>query len=238
MKKFKCCFCNCEFIKQNFLERHLEEKHEEQLDGLSGAQFYFNFKNKYNKKFGSCIICKGPTKFNESTKKYNRLCENPQCKDKYVKMFRARMMKIYGKENLLKDAEQQEKMLANRKISSQYEWHDGKKFIYTGTYELEFLKMMDLILNWNSSDLIAPAPMTFKYKFEKEDHFYIPDFYIPSINLIIEVKGSNNHYQKRDLDKELLKEKAVLDTKKYNYIKIKDKNYDPFLEGLIINKWK
>lgn len=235
------------------LERHLEDKHEEQLDGLSGAQFYFNLKNGYNKKFGSCIICKGPTKFNEKTKKYNRLCEKEECKEKYVAMFKARMMKTYGKESLMKDPEQQEKMLSNRKISGKYEWHDGKVFTYTGTYELEFLKMMDIFLEWNSADLIAPAPMVFKYQFEGKDHFYIPDFYIPSIDLIIEVKGSNNHYQKRDLEKELLKEKAVLNSTKtqnlikpgkvvvmrtHKYIKIMDKNYDPFIEALIAGKFK
>jgi len=238
MKKFKCCFCEHEFVNQNSLEKHLEEKHEEQLDGLSGAHFYFNYKNNYHKKFGSCIICKGPTRFNEKTKKYNRLCDNPKCKEKYVATFKARMMKTYGKEHLLDSEKQQKLLLSHRGISGTYKFRDGKEFIYTGSYELEFLKVMNIVFEWDSADLIAPAPMTFEYQFEGKKHFYIPDFYIPSINLIIEIKGENNHYQKRDLEQEQLKEMAVLKTKQYNYIKIKNKDYDPFFEGLVAREFK
>jgi hypothetical protein len=58
----------------------------------------------------------------------------------------------------------------------------------------------------------------------------MPDVYIPSLNLIIEIKASDNeHYRKRDIAVEFAKDKAVKDTTKFNYIKIFDKDYSEFL---------
>jgi hypothetical protein len=75
------------------------------------------------------------------------------------------MVKTYGKEHLLNDPDKQIEMLKNRKISGVYEWSYGNyKFNYTGSYELKFLQFLDLFMNWNPLDIIAPAPMIFNYK--------------------------------------------------------------------------
>ena len=62
----------------------------------------------------------------------------------------------------------------------------------------------------------------------------MPDIFINSLNLIIEIKGTNNHYQKRDLELQNLKEDAVVQNKEFAYIIVYDKKYDD-LVNLIEN---
>ena len=223
------------------LYEHMLNQHEEQLNGLSPAHVYFNFRNK--KTSGLCVWCrKNPTEFNEETERYERFCSD-KCKEAYKKDFKQKMMNKYGKTTLTRDPEFQKKMLKNRKISGEYTWSDGKKFTYTGSYEKDFLEYMDKIINLDSKDLFSPCPIIFDYIFNDKKHFYIPDFYVPSLNLIIEIKASDNkHYRERDLEQEKLKDKAVLDSKdKYNFYKIFDKDYKDFtiyFKNLIYNSDK
>lgn len=246
MKKlsiYKCPFCDKKYKQKESLYSHMEKEHEEQLDGLPAAQVFFNF--IYNKKFGLCIICKkNHTKFNLIKERYERLCDDPKCHKKYHEQFKERMKKKHGEDvyKRMRDPEVQKEMLSKRKISGTYTWSSNPnfKFKYTGSYELEFLQFLDTFLNWNPEDLFCPCPIIFKYKFESKEHFYIPDFYIPSLNMIIEVKSfENNHYRARDIEMEKLKDKAVKeDPEKYNYFKVHDKEYDDFFDYLIevINK--
>lgn len=234
-KTFKCPFCSLKYVHKPSLYTHMEKEHKEQLDGLTPAHVYFNFKNK--KDHGECIICHNETKFNEQTERYDRLCDNPKCKETYREQFKKRMQKKYGKVTLLNDPEQQKKMLEKRKISGEYTWSKPPhtKIKYTGTYEKEFLEFLDIFMNWETKDIFAPSPIIFKYKYNNKDHFYIPDFYLASLNLIIEVKSYNNkHYRERDINIEKIKDKVVLNDKgNYNYIKVHDKNYDDFFNELI-----
>jgi hypothetical protein len=211
----------------------MEKKHEDQLEGLSPAQFYFN--HKYNKTGGKCIICSKSTKWNESTERYERICDRPEtnCREKYRDMFKKRMQQKYGKDHLLDDPEVQKKMLDNRKISGEYEWRDGTKTKYTGTYEEEFLEFLDVFLKFEPSDVISPAPQVFDYEYQGKKHFYIPDFYITSINTIVEIKAfDNKHYRQRDVGQENAKDKVVMRSK-FNFIKVHDKEYDEFFNYLL-----
>jgi hypothetical protein len=230
---FKCPFCDHKYKEKQYLYNHLENKHKEQLNGLSPAQIYFN--HKYNKTGGKCIICRKSTKWNETTERYERICDRKEtkCKEKYRQMFRERMIKVHGKDTLLNDPEVQKKMLNARKISGKYKWSDGKEISYTGTYEKDFLEFMDIFMKFPSSDIMSPAPQVFYYNYKGKKHFYIPDFYISSINTIIEIKSfENKHYRKRDIEMEKAKDKAVLKSK-FNYIKIHDKEYDEFFNFLV-----
>lgn len=230
-----CPFCKKSYISESSLFSHMETEHHALLNGLSPANVLFNLRNK---KSGSvCIICKKPVKFNEQTRKYNRLCERPKCKEDYVKLFKERMVKKFGKEHLLNDPDQQKAMLQNRSISSVYTWRDGKKFSYTASYEKDFLEYLDLQLEWDSEDLISPCPIEIYYLYEGQRHFYIADFYIPSLDLIIEIKGQNNHYQNRDVKKELAKDEAAKKSD-HNYYKIVDKNYTLFTDRIHSGFWK
>lgn len=210
----------------------METVHAEDLNGMSPAQLYFNFRNRYPlyKGHGRCVISGKPTKFNETTERYERFHSERE-KEIYREEFKKRMLKVYGKETLLKDPEWQKKMLANRKISGEYLWSDGKtKIPYTGSYEKDFLEFLDKQLDWaDPNDIMSPGP-TFVYQYNGKTHFYIPDFYITSLDLIIEVKASDNkHYRLRDIGMEKAKDEVIRKTK-HRYLKIMDKKYDEFLK--------
>lgn len=235
VNSFKCPLCPKKYVSKQSLYDHLDSEHKEQLNGLSPAHFYFDWRNKNTTHKGKCIQCGKPTEFNEDTEKYDRLCSE-KCKKAYREEFKKRMLKKYGKTTLLNDPEQQKKMLANRKISGTYIWTDGTKFTYTGTYEKDCLEYLDKILQFKSTDIMFPAPQIFKYKSEGKEHFYIPDGYIVPYKIIIEVKGTNNHYQQRDYEtKEKIKDKILTESQEefdYTYVKVINKNYDDLLETI------
>jgi len=133
-------------------------------------------------------------------------------------------------------------MLAHRKISGEYVWTDGTKVTYTGSYEKEFLQFLDVFMNFESSDIMAPSPHTYYYTYNGEKLFYIPDFFIPSLNLEVEIKdggdNANKHPKIQAVDKvkEKLKDEVMKTQKDYDYIKIVNKNYDNFFEYLLSQK--
>ena len=106
-------------------------------------------------------------------------------------------------------------------------------------YELDFLKYCDIVLNFDVNDIMAPSPHIYSYKYEQKDHFYLPDFYIQSLNLEIEIKASDNTHHKIvavDHVKEKLKDDVMKSQKAFNYIKIYDKDYKEFLKLVNILK--
>lgn len=205
----------------------MEKEHSQQLGDLSPANVYFNYRN--NKTEGKCIICGKPTKFNEKTEKYERVHDG-KCKEKYREQFKQRMQKKYGKTTLLNDPDMQNKMLQNRSISGKYHWTSGRGLPtpYVGSYEKDFLHFLDVQMEFHSNNVISPSNIAIPYKFANKDHFYMPDFYLPDFNLLVEIKGKNNHYQKRDEIKEKKKDEAAINSE-YKYIKIVDKKYDEFI---------
>ena len=235
-KRITCKFCG-EYMKSyDLYVSHIESSHSEFIpQDMTAWRFVYYLKT--GKTHGSCIICKNETEWNEKTHKYHRFCNNPKCKEKYVETFQNRMIGKYGKVNLLNDPEQQKKMLANRKISGVYTWRDHvHETPYTGTYELSFLKFLDEIMEFDPDDVIGPSPHTYYYIYEGKKHFYIPDFFIPSLNLEIEIKeGTNNHPKIQAVDKvkERLKDEVMKsNSNSFNYIKIIEKNNFRFIEFL------
>ena len=200
--------------------------HEDQLGGLSPANFYFNFRNK--KTQGKCIVCGNKTKFNENTERYDRICSD-KCRKDYREEFRKRMIRRHGKDTLLNDPEVQKQMLERRRISGTYTWSNRKgKTNYVGSYEKDFLRFLDMS-GYSAKDIVSPSPIIIDYKYNGEDLFYIPDFYITDLDLLVEIKGTNNHYQKREQLKEDYKDEHALKSN-HNYIKIVNKKYDEFIE--------
>lgn len=211
------------FTEKAKLLEHINENYPHMLnDDMSAKRLYFNLKNK--KVEGKCVISGKPTKFNEETEKYERFHSDRE-KELYRKQFTERMVNSYGKVHLLDSPERQKMMLDSRKISMEYKWLNGKITTVTSKYEYDFLAYVESHFKL-TYDTFAPPP-TFYYKDDSVERFYLPDFFIPSLNLIIEVKGTNNHYQARDKYKEELKKKAVL-LKKFNFIQINDKDYSEF----------
>jgi hypothetical protein len=210
---------------------HYEIKHKELIPpDMSGYRWFYYLLTKKDK--GSCVICHNETDFNEISMKYSRFCNNPACKQKYKEERDKRMIGKYGKLYLCDDPEHQKKMQQGRRIAGIYTWSDGKsKFNYLSSYEKDFLRYLDVELHWPVSDIMAPSPHTYEYEYEGKKHFYMPDFFIPSLNLEIEIKddgsAKNINQESREKDKikdELMKSLSNL----FNYIKIINKDYTQF----------
>ena len=97
-------------------------------------------------------------------------------------------------------------------------------------------------MNFDPEDLIAPSPHTYYYEYEGEKHFYIPDFFIPSLNLEIEIKeGTNMHPKNLAVDKvkERLKDEVMKSNiSSFNYLKIVEKDNIKFFKYLELAKEK
>ena len=235
MKYKKCPFCGEKVVgdKSNMVD-HVNKYHNEQIPPgkTAGEAVYLEEHNGIGRK---CMMCANTTSWNDSTLKYNAFCCEA-CKAKYVKMVRARMKKVYGKENLLDDPDHQKKMLEHRRISGVYKHTDGGEWKYTGSYEEDFCRMNDTFLNIPSADIMMPSPNVYHYKYKGEDKFYFPDAFIPSIGLEIEIKDGgnnpNNHHKIQDVDKvkERLKDEVLYKQKKFHYIKIENKEYEEYFK--------
>lgn len=212
----------------------MEEDHGDLIPpDFTTAQYYFQLKT--GKSTGSCIVCKKPTKWNSSTDKYFRFCDNPACKKAYREEFKKRMITNYGKVHLLNDPSIQKKMLANRSISGEYIWSDGTKKTYVGSYEKSLLEFLDKVMDYESSDVEFPSPHVYKYIVDGVEHFYIPDGFIHSIKSELEIKdgGTNpNTHPHNDRIKEKAKDQVLCSNGQFNYCKITDKRNFVFLTFL------
>lgn len=226
--KYKCQFCSFRGTKED-LVYHVENEHSDMIpQDYTAARTVFNYINK--KDHGTCIVCNGETDWREDLWRYERV--HPQCKGEYTTYMRSNMKKVYGKENLLQDPEQQEKMLMNRKISGKYKFSDGGIVNYVGSYEKKTLEFLDKVMNVKSTDISAPGPVI-EYTHNSEKHFWITDIYFIPMNLVIEVKDGGDNPNTREMtdyrNKQIEKEKAIKKLNKYNYIRLTNNNFEQLL---------
>ena len=239
IKKFSCPLCGNDYVSAPAVWAHMLKRHDEEIPkGFSADRYYYDLTHKG--KITLCTECKQPTTWNPRTHKYHRICDKAECRESVRKAFQERMFRVRGTDNLAKDPEHQRKMLHGRSISGTYKWSDGGITDYTGSYEKAFLNSCDLMLDLKSSDIIGPSPNTYKYRYNGEVHFYIPDFYIPDLKIEIEIKdGGNNpnmHHKIQDVDKvkEKAKDYVMVNQNVNHYIKITNKNHKPFIT--LLNK--
>jgi hypothetical protein len=233
MANLACPFCKKNYTNKSGLYNHMEKEHKLELHNLPAPQIYFNYKNRYalTKENGKCVMTGKLTPFNLTTERYERFADE-NARQAYREYFRKNMIKKYGKDTLLTEPDQQKKMLANRSISGVYKWNSGHESTYTGSYEKKFLEYLENELNWkNPEDIMSPAPMIFPYKYaDEQEHIHIPDFYITSLNLVVNVKSSTNqHYRLRDIEIEKLQDEAIKKSE-FNYLKLYDNDFDKFIE--------
>jgi len=150
------------------------------------------------------------TCLNKYKKKY--YFQTQEFKDKSTKTW----LKKYGVEYPAQNIE-----IYNKGLKTKLQYHSYKEISYQGSYELDFLKKYhDKFLD------IQKAP-AIKYTFAEKNSIYHPDFYIPSLNLIVEIK--NSYLAERDKDEIAAKEKFTV-ASGFNYIIIIDMNYKEFIE--------
>jgi hypothetical protein len=122
----------------------------------------------------------------------------------------------YGVEYPFQSDEIQQKVI--NKFSSFNKFKDTNLY-YQTSYEKDFLeKYYYLFPDIERGKCI-------KYIFRKKQTYYLPDFYIPSLNLIVEIK--NSYLAKRDKTQILAKKKATI-SNGFNYIMITNKRYNKF----------
>lgn len=240
VNSYKCPHCGMKFKTLGGWNSHVEQLHSKEIpEGFTTSQYFYLILTGVGLSGPLCPICKEKTPWNENTLKYARMCGKESCRKKAAEIAKQNMVKKHGKEHLLNDPDVQKKMLRGRRISGQYEFDDGIKFDYTGSYEKDFLIMLNDFLNWPSADLVSPSPNVYKYIYQNKEHFYIPDFYIPSLNLEIEIKDGgdnpNNHWKIQAVDKvkEMEKDKALNSKLDINYVKVLNKDNSSFFEYLI-----
>lgn len=238
MANKKCPICKKQYPDLISVSEHIETTHNDTIPkDWSGAKYFF-FSN-HGRTTGKCRICKKDTKFNEVTGKPEIMCTNKKCHDIYRQNFVNNMMNKHGKSTLLNDPEMQKKMLSNRSITKKYKWSDGTEKICVGSYEYDFAQFLDTFMNFDSNDVMFPAPMVIEYEYNGGKHFYIPDVFIGSLNLIVEIKDGSNNPNTRpgmvavDKVKEKAKEDAIKKQGKYNYVKVPNKEYGIFIETLL-----
>lgn len=239
MRRTKCIFCPKIFDDKHKYCHHVASQHNDQIpEDQEPLEFAYSL--LVHKPVGrTCVICRrNPVNFNQQTLKYDRICDDPKCKEEYVKLMKSRMVRVHGQEHLLNDADMQRKMLYNNHNARDFVWDADHKFRVIGTYEEDFLKKLRSI-GWSPNDVIAPSPNNYWYKWKDGTlHLYIPDFYIPSLSLEVEIKESDNNHPRMEHEREMeaLKDKRLHDEEKktnIHYIKIVDKNYDEFTRDYV-----
>lgn len=233
-KRYKCPYCE-KRLERDKLITHVEDDHEDLIpENYTPRRIVFNSINK--KTHGTCIVCKRDTDWNEKAGKYNRLCNNPKCRETLREEFKRNAMQKDGIYNYTANPEFQEKMLKGRKISSTYKFADGGKVDYVGSYEKKFLEFIDKIMNIESKDIIGPGP-TIEYQHNGETHYWITDFYYVPANLVLDIKDGGKNPNRRPMEeyreKQIAKENAIRELKKYNYLRLTDNDFTQFMEVLV-----
>jgi uncharacterized C2H2 Zn-finger protein len=122
----------------------------------------------------------------------------------------------YGVENPSQDINILNKGYKTRFLIHQYK---NTNLTYQGSYELDFLdNFYDKIDIENGHSI--------KYKMNEKNKVYHSDFYIPSKNLIVEIK--NSYLAKKDKNEIELKKKVVI-KEGYDYLIIINKDYNEFI---------
>jgi hypothetical protein len=201
---------------------------------------------------GICPICGNPSPFNIKFSNYNKCCSKECTKIYAAKRSKEEIFKKYGVKNIsylkiikdkigesnknksiealksrkktnirifgVENPMQNKQIFIKNKISCM-KIKNFRNIKYQGSYELDFLIQYYKFF----PDLINPLPI--KYEFINKNRYYYPDFYIPSLNLIVEIK--NLYLSNNDKSIIMAKEKATINNG-FNYIMIIDKNYEEF----------
>ena len=235
-KTYRDPFSGKTYMSESTCTAAIEREHAAQLRtaGVTARQVVFNARNRLPilTKNGKSVISGKPTEWNERAGRYERFADDGE-REVYRRTFLERMHRVHGKDHLLDDPDTQRMMLASRSISGTYTFADGSHRTYTGKEELALLKFLDEALSWPGMDVQCPAPQNFRYADESgKERFYIPDAYIESLNLIVEVKGElHNGYRSRDIEIERTKG-AILGTSGYAYVKVEAQDYGDLLDAM------
>ena len=235
-----CPYCKKYFPKKDLVVDHMYKMHSVELDrdhmDAPQALYY----STHGTLKGQCMCgCGRETEWNPKTGKPFKVSSNPECRKRLREAALKNHVKVYGKETLLNDMEHQKEMQKHRPTAGKYQFKDGGYVDYLSKPEKNFLQFCDKIMDL-SSNMIQSSPETFAYydPVTKTNRQYDPDFYLPDYNLIVEIKDGGSHtntnpaFVKETKYKVALKDEVMRKQTKYNFIKIVDQSYGPFVELL------
>lgn len=224
-RKYPCPYCDKKMYRDQLII-HVGEEHESMMpEGYSPARAVYDSINKKN--YGTCMVCKAKVyEWDPVVLRYKNICSNPAC----INAVRTKALN-----NHLDDPQVQMKMLAGRKISGTYEFSDGTKHSYVGSYEKKCLEFMDKVLQMEGKDILTPGPVV-DYEYEGEKHTWILDIlYVPAM-LAIDCKDGGDNPNTREMksyrEKQKAKEDAIEAQGKYNYLRLTDNNFAQLLTAL------
>ena len=235
-----CPYCKRYFSTKQPTLDHINQYHGDRLemDKMDAAQaLYFSTHGSLE---GVCMCnCGRPTKWNPRTGKPYKVSDDPSCRERLRALAVKNHTRVYGKATLLDDMEHQREMQKHRPTAGEYTFADGGKVGYLSKPELAFLKFLDTIMDF-TSNMVQVSPESFTYHDPKDnvDRKYDPDFYLPDYNLLVEIKDGGEHtntnpaFVKETKYKVALKDEVMRKQTKYNFIKIVDNNFGPFVELL------
>ena len=154
-RKYRCPYCNITATRDK-LAAHIEDKHEAMIpEGYTATRVLYDYINKKN--YGTCLVCKKKVyEWDDNVCRYKNICDDPKC---------LATLKERAGHNHLEDPEVQKKLLAGRRISGQYTFHDGVTHSYVGSYERNCFEFMDTVLNIPGKDIMSPGPtIYYEYK--------------------------------------------------------------------------
>ncbi len=233
----KCPICGKNFAKKDFFIEHVSKIHKNDIPRNMTAEQYV-YHSIHGTIKGKCMCgCGKETEWNYKTGKPYKLSNDPECK----KRIREIALKNGSDGHLLKDMEHQKVMQKGREIAGVYTFKDGGKIDYLAKNELSFLRFSENVCEFTSR-MVLNAPQVFSYDDNGTPRKYMPDYFMPDYNLLVEIKASNSNpeYMKDTGYKVKLKDQVMLDQKEYNFIKIVDNKFGGFLEILfdIVNSEK
>lgn len=201
----KYCSYNCECkIRNNSIIKTYK---------LKGKEIKEKVKQTCLKKYG----VENPSQLNEiKIQKENTCLRNYGTKAGFCQLEKVKKIWLekYGVENPAQNISIINKGFKTRMQLDNYKDTD---LTYQGSYELDFLnKFSDKFIIENSPSI--------KYVVNRKNKVYHADFYIPSLNLIVEIKSSYT----LTLDENIIEKKKATIANGFKYIMIIDKDYNDF----------
>ncbi len=235
-----CKYCGKYFSKKSLVIDHIERCHSKELSDENIDAYQACWLATHPDLHSLCMCgCGKKTDWCYATGKPHKVSNDPKCKERLRKIALANHIKVYNTPTLLNDMEHQREMQHNRPTAGKYKFSDGRTVDYLSSLEKSFLWFCDTVLELKSN-MILTSPKIFTYydPKAKKNRQYDPDFYLPDYNLLIEIKDGGEHsnsnpaFIEETRYKTELKDEMMRKQTEYNFIKIVDKNYGPFVELL------
>ena len=238
-----CPKCRKYFDKKQKCVDHINRYHAADLDQLGWNAEQWLYASAHGGSIaGKCQCgCGRDTEWNYKTGKPFKVSTNPECKKRLYQQAEKNMQKARGVSvhSILNDMEHQKMMQEHRPTHGVYTFTDGGTVDYLSKLELNFLKFCDKVMEF-TSNMFAPCPTSFPYYDPKTNttRQYMPDYYLPDYNLIVEIKdgrdqtNTNPAFIEETKYKVALKDEVMKRQKEFNYIRISGANYTPFVELL------